>query len=101
MTDWGMTDRGLTGPCSIWLQEVAELLPPPARLTGFDVSSAMFPTSSWCLPHVTLMVQDAFKPFPAEQHEKYDVVHTRFLRCFVGDGDVEGLLRNLLSLLSE
>lgn len=87
--------------CRIWLQEVAELLPPPAQLIGFDISAAMFPASTWRLPHVKLMLHDVFEPFPTEHHEKYDVVHARFLRCFVSDAEVEGVLKNFLNLLSK
>ena len=85
---------------SIWLQELAEQLPPTTKLYGFDNSPEQFPAEDWRPPNMTLEARDCFEPFPQQYIGTFDVVHIRFFRCIVKNNDPEPLLRNLMTLLS-
>lgn len=70
------------------------------KIDCVDISSDLFPTKPWQTPDVTYHVHDCFKPFPAEFHGQYDVVHVRFWLTFVDNEHVPGLLAEFLKLLS-
>ena len=81
--------------------ELSHQLAPSAQIDGFDISSAQFPIGEWLPRNVHLYVQDAFSRFPRECIGMYDVVHVRYFVTVVCGRNVEGMMRNLGSLLSE
>ena len=91
-----ITDGGF----SIWPIETSRELPSTAQIDGFDVSDAQFPYRGWLPKNVRLHVQDVFAPFPAEHLNAYDIVHIRYFFTLLNPENVEGLVRNLMTLLS-
>jgi hypothetical protein len=71
------------------------------QLSGFDITDAQFPPREWLPPNVRLEKLDILAPIPDELRGRYDVVATRFFSLMVKNNDVDTLLGNLLSLLSE
>lgn len=65
---------------------------------GFDISNGMFPS----VPQkgMSFRVQDMFKPFPAELHGRYDLVHLRFVVGAIKEDMYKVVVENLLPLLS-
>ncbi len=85
---------------SIWPTEVSRQLPAKARIDCFDVSSAQYPHQNWLPTNMYLHVHDAFAPFPSDHIGAYDIVHVRFFVTLVSKDSVDGLVGNLMSLLS-
>jgi hypothetical protein len=67
---------------------------------GFDVSSALFPPPQALPAQVTLYEHDIRHQFPAEFISTFDVVHARFLKYAFLNMEWEGVLQNMVSLLS-
>ena len=66
----------------IWLEEARQELGHGAngesvQYVGFDISGDQFPDSK--TSGLEFVVHDAVTPFPAQYHEKFDLVHLRFL----------------------
>ncbi|CAK7220611.1 hypothetical protein SBRCBS47491_004248 [Sporothrix bragantina] len=83
----------------IWLVDLAPKLPPTARLDGFDFSMSKFRPVAARPPNVRLMEANALKPFPAELHGQYDLVHVRLLVLALRTASWEPLFANLCTLL--
>ncbi|KAI9372263.1 hypothetical protein BJX61DRAFT_534113 [Aspergillus egyptiacus] len=85
----------------VWLREARKALGesstrPERYYHGFDISSAQFPAES---DGINYSVQDVFKPFPAEQHGRYDLVHVRLLVLALKESEYQAAVKNILSLL--
>ena len=93
--------KSLTKSTSIWATEVSHELPQSALIDGFDVSAAQYPHRSWLPKNVHLHVHDAFAPFPPDRIGMYDIVHLRFFFTLLDPENVQGMLENLMTLLSE
>lgn len=70
---------------------------PDAVMDGYDISPAMFPTTT--LPNITFGVMDMKQPVPEELHGKYDLVHARLLVVALLPGEWAGVVQNLTKLL--
>ncbi|KAL4802039.1 hypothetical protein BDV18DRAFT_148107 [Aspergillus unguis] len=85
----------------IWLRDAQKLLnekcPDPTRyFQGFDISAAQFPP---LVEGIELSVQDIFQPFPAEHHNRYDLVHVRLLVTGIPESTYPAAVANLLTIL--
>ena len=68
-----------------WSLYLSEQLPKSVKFDGFDISDSQFPKR---LPeNMELHVADAKKPFPAEYHGQFDVVHIRLLTIAMQEPD--------------
>lgn len=67
---------------------------------GFDVSPALFPPPQALPTQVTLHEHDIRHPFAVEVLGTFDVVHARFLKYAFLKTEWEGVLQNMVSLLS-
>lgn len=65
---------------------------------GFDISPQQFPTMR--SETTSFYVHDLLKPFPAEHHGKYDLVHLRFLLAVLKEDQLKTAVDNLVPLLS-
>ena len=84
----------------IWLREVAQELESPnneVKFMGFDISAQQFPKSQ--IDGITFIEQDIVKPFAPEFHEKFDLVHVRFLSYALKAQDLESAVRNVIQIL--
>ncbi|KAL4810283.1 hypothetical protein BDV18DRAFT_150554 [Aspergillus unguis] len=66
---------------------------------GFDISDAQFLTSPPA--GIELSVQDILKPFPAEHHNRYDLVNVRMLVAALKEPEYEKAVKNLMTILSK
>ncbi|MCJ1403063.1 hypothetical protein MMC11_006286 [Xylographa trunciseda] len=78
-----------------WIEELqlefmATHLGHNVQFTGFDVSGTPFPRQQ--RPGQTFVVHDLAQPFPDEYHEKFDLVHLRFLSYGVEPHQLEDLV---------
>jgi SAM-dependent methyltransferase len=82
----------------VWLRDLAKLLPPDARLDGFDHDSSKFPPSA---PPMNLQLhkQDIFDSFPKECRGIYDIVHVRLLAYVLRADQWQDLIEHLISEL--
>ncbi|KAL4749333.1 hypothetical protein BDW72DRAFT_214136 [Aspergillus terricola var. indicus] len=85
----------------IWLWDVQKLLvdrvgESPRCFHGFDISPAQFPPVA---EGIELTVQDIFKPFPVEHHNRYDLVNVRLLVTAFPESEYEKAVQNLLTIL--
>ncbi|KAL4812465.1 hypothetical protein BDW67DRAFT_170012 [Aspergillus spinulosporus] len=85
----------------IWLWDVRKLLVDhagefPRYFHGFDISPAQFPPAA---EGIELSVQDVFKPFPVEHHNRYDLVNVRMLVTAIPESEYEKVVQNLLTIL--
>ncbi|KAL4735037.1 hypothetical protein BDV11DRAFT_196930 [Aspergillus similis] len=85
----------------IWLSDVRKLLVDragerPRYFHGFDISAAQFPPA---VEGIELTVQDIFKPFPVEHHNRYDLVNVRLLVLAFSESEYEKAVQNLLTIL--
>ena len=85
---------------SIWATEAACELPQSAVIDGFDVSAAQYPYHKWLPKNVHLHVHDAFAPFPPDHIGIYDIVQLRYFFTLLDPQNVQGLVENLMTLLS-
>lgn len=98
------SEAKLTRP-RIWLEDVANCLPNTSvYLHGFDISSAQYPSGSEIhrpgRNPIPLSVHDVLRPFPAEHHARYDLVHIRLLTAGLKYADYATVLANARDLLS-
>ncbi|KAI9375884.1 S-adenosyl-L-methionine-dependent methyltransferase [Aspergillus egyptiacus] len=86
----------------IWLIDArnfleAQCASPERYFYGFDISSAQFP------PHapagVEFSVQNILSPFPAEHHNRYDLVYVRMLVTAIKKEQYQDAVANLLTIL--
>lgn len=66
-------------------------------LDGYDISGAMFPSST--LPNITLTELDIKKPVPQELHGKYDLVHVRMIVAGMLPNEWPAAVANVAQLL--
>lgn len=71
---------------------------PSATLDGFDISDKQFPP---LLSNIKLHVHDLRQPFPAEFHNKYDLVHIRLLFTAIDPKEWSSTVSNLAALLRQ
>ena len=88
----------------VWLVGARDFLntkcPSPGRyFHGFDVSPAQFPSSPPI--GVEFSVQNILDPFPAEHHNRYDLVYVRMLVAALGKNVYQNVVQNLLTILSK
>lgn len=82
-----------------WILGAAKGLPSSCQLDGYDISSASFPSPDDLPSNVHFRALDAKKPFPAELHNRYDVVHVRYITVAMDEDDWETMTRNILEIL--
>ena len=87
--------------CRIWTTSLSTSLPPTVKLDGFDVTDAQFPPKEWLPANVTLNTLNILDPVPEYLLGKYDVVNIRYFALVVKNNNILGLLKNLISILSE
>ncbi|KAL4981726.1 hypothetical protein BDW68DRAFT_171972 [Aspergillus falconensis] len=85
----------------IWLFDARKLLvdrvgESPRYFHGFDISSAQFPPAS---EGIEFTVQDIFKPFPVEHHNRYDLINVRLLVTAFPESEFGKVVQNLLTIL--
>jgi len=89
--------------CRVWLEDLYAQRSGPDGLSedqqfdGFDVSSARFPKKGKC----RYRVHDMLRPFPAQYHGLYDLVHVRYLAQSLRNGQYTKAATNLMDLLSK
>lgn len=71
------------------------------KLDGFDITDAQFPPKEWLPANVTLDTLNILGPIPEHLMGKYDVVNIRYFALVVKNNSTLGLLKNLISMLSE
>ncbi|KAL4864102.1 hypothetical protein BDV12DRAFT_189209 [Aspergillus spectabilis] len=85
----------------IWLWEAQKLLDSGSNdgkryFHGFDISAAQYPEAP---EGIELSIHDVLKPFPAEHHNRYDLVHLRLLITAFGESEIQKAVTNLLTIL--
>ncbi|KAL2864412.1 class I SAM-dependent methyltransferase [Aspergillus lucknowensis] len=63
---------------------------------GFDISAAQFPENP---DEIEFSVHDILKPFPAEHHNRYDLVNVKFLVAAFPESQYPAAVNNLLTIL--
>ena len=91
--------RTNTKASSTWLTKLSTSLPRSARLHGFDISSAQFPSAVHLPSNVRLHVLDVMAPIPDHWQGVFDVVHVRLLQAGVFN-DLKSVVGKLAGLLS-
>ena len=81
-----------------FLLQLAKLYP-KASLRGFDISQEMFPSPESLPANVQLGIMNIKEPPPPEEHNRYDIVHVRFIMAAMNPGDWDPAVRNLTHLL--
>ncbi|OTB00793.1 hypothetical protein M426DRAFT_231956 [Hypoxylon sp. CI-4A] len=66
----------------LFLRSIQPLLTAPYTLSGFDVQSGFFPSST--PSHTSYAIHNLAEEWPAEMHGKYDLVHQRLAILGVG-----------------
>lgn len=87
--------------CRIWTTSLSASLASTVKLDGFDITDAQFPPKEWLPANVTLDTLNILDPVPEHLLGKYDVVNIRYFALLVKDNNPFGLLKNLISMLSE
>lgn len=68
---------------------------------AIDVSMAQCPPEDWLPKDINLITHDVYKPFPSHMLGSYDLVHVQNWLCIWSNETSDGLVRNLLALLSQ
>ncbi|KAL4861604.1 hypothetical protein BDV12DRAFT_62074 [Aspergillus spectabilis] len=63
---------------------------------GFDISAVQFPPAS---QGIELSVQDVFQPFPAEFHNRFDLVHVRLMVTAFPETKLQEAVENVVTIL--
>jgi len=82
-----------------FLVDLAQTLPPTAKLDAFDISADSFLPKNELPANVTLSVSDARQPPPDEAKGKYDVVCIRFLNAGLMPDDWQAVAQHAWALL--
>ncbi|KAL2759085.1 hypothetical protein ACRALDRAFT_2041091 [Sodiomyces alcalophilus JCM 7366] len=85
----------------VWLTSLSNLVPKSAQLDGLDISFDAAPPAGSLPPNVTLRKWNVKEAIPLELTEAYDFVHIRNFAFVLQDGDIPGVLRRLVRLISE
>lgn len=62
-----------------WLQDLAKVTAPTARLVGADIAPQHFSRQSELSENVSLITHNIFDTWPAQYHNIFDLVHQRFV----------------------
>jgi hypothetical protein len=84
----------------IWLVDLSSKVPASATLDAFDVTTDLFPHSTWLPSNVKFHRLDVFEPVPAEFVGKYDLVHIRFFAPVLRNQGPDAVIKNVMQLLS-
>lgn len=92
----------------VWLRQLADdpTVPRPVQgqessFVGFDISRQQFPAAESLPPHVKFVVHDMVEAFPAEYHQRFDLVNVRLVSYAIKGSDLDRVVRNITQLLSE
>ena len=85
---------------AVWIMEIQPHVAASTRIDGFDISADHFPAKEWLPPNVSLDTFDILGTVPEHLVGQYDVVHLRTFAVVVKNNDPNGLLQNLLKMLS-
>lgn len=85
----------------IWLVDLANYLPPSARIDGFDVDLTQCPPKEWLPLNVSVHNVDCLAPLPPHLLGTYDIVHVQLFHLAVHNNDPGPIIQNLVRLLSE
>jgi len=99
-----IVEDGLSDFCaSIWLEDVSDTLsnssPTTQEYTGFDISTKHFPRAQ--KPGMDFHEHDILQPFPADFHNRYDLVHIRLLVLALRKDQFEAAVTNVAALLKQ
>ncbi|KAL8937919.1 MAG: hypothetical protein Q9216_004181 [Gyalolechia sp. 2 TL-2023] len=90
----------------VWLRQLAEdpaLDPPtqgePPNFVGFDISSEQFPSTDALPPNLAFVTHDFVNSFPAEHHERFDLVNVRLVSYAIKAVDLEKVVQNIIQLI--
>ncbi|KAF2097741.1 hypothetical protein NA57DRAFT_76550 [Rhizodiscina lignyota] len=72
---------------------------PSWTFDGFDISSAQFPSQDSVPSNVHLHIADVKRPFPAEFHGQFDMIHARLLLLAMDSMDWILVVNNMKTLL--
>ncbi|MCJ1431978.1 hypothetical protein MMC27_001334 [Xylographa pallens] len=86
----------------VWMEEVQQEFETTnvgrnVQFTGFDITGTLFPHQK--RPGQAFVVHDAVQPFPDEYHEKFDLVHIRFLSYSIKARQLEDLVEWVSEIL--
>ena len=86
----------------IWLEEVQHELEharggESMQYVGFDISEDLFPNLNDTL--LEYVVHDAVTPFPEKYHERFDLVHLRFLSYGIKESQLEDCVDSVSKLI--
>ncbi|KAI4263041.1 MAG: hypothetical protein L6R42_001800 [Xanthoria sp. 1 TBL-2021] len=84
----------------IWLTDLSAQLPPSVRLDGLDISSIATPPRAWLPRNMAVRHWDVKTTIPDDLIGVYDIVHIRNFAFVLRDDDVQGVLANLIRLIS-
>ncbi|ORY13904.1 hypothetical protein BCR34DRAFT_510426 [Clohesyomyces aquaticus] len=62
-----------------WLQDLATITEPTATLVGADIAPQHFLRQSELSANIALITHNIFDPWPMQYHNKFDLVHQRFV----------------------
>ncbi|KAL8776839.1 MAG: hypothetical protein Q9194_002904 [Teloschistes cf. exilis] len=90
----------------LWLRQLADelTLPRPVEgekpsFVGFDISQQQFPLADSLHTQMKFVVHDMVDTFPAEYHERFDLVNVRLVTYAVKASDLDRVVRNITQLL--
>ncbi|KAI4253280.1 MAG: hypothetical protein LQ352_003777 [Teloschistes flavicans] len=90
----------------VWLRQLADdpTVPRPVQgqessFVGFDISRQQFPAAESLPPHVKFVVHDMVEAFPAEYHQRFDLVNVRLVSYAIKGSDLDRVVRNITQLL--
>ncbi|OLN96302.1 Demethylmenaquinone methyltransferase 2 [Colletotrichum chlorophyti] len=89
----------LAAGTGVWLRDLADHLPASASLVGVDMDAVKFPPAAELPPNMTMMQQNALKPFPDDMLGTFDMVHIRLISMGLKKEDWEVVARNIYTLL--
>lgn len=93
----------------LWLRQLADelTLSRPVHgeessfFVGFDISQQQFPPADSLPSQMKFVVHDMVDAFPAQYHERFDLVNVRLVSYAVKASDLDRVVRNITQLLSE
>lgn len=88
----------------IWLEEVRRELEDTqdrkaVQYIGFDISPDQFPSHKH--PALEYVVHDAVTSFPEQYHERFDLVHLRFLSYGIRENQLEDCVNSVSQIIRE
>ncbi|KAL9002006.1 MAG: hypothetical protein Q9188_005046 [Gyalolechia gomerana] len=90
----------------VWLRQLAEdsTFDRPAKgeppyFVGFDISPQQFPPAEALPSNLTFTVHDFVNPFPAEYHDRFDLVNVRFVSYAMKRVDLDRVVQHIVQLI--